>query len=112
MSAHRGEIIALFLSSLLIDVFAYGYLSIFRNVFLYGRGGAVNLTCAYRIEAGNGERIKLTIKNVSMGSSCITESDPHTGRPRCSQNPGARTISLRIWESPWKDIRVYFDVSK
>lgn len=77
-----------------------------RNVFLYGRGGAANLTCAYRIEAGPGERVRLTIKNVSLGASCITEPDSHTGRPKCNQIPGSRTVSLRIWESPWKDIRV------
>lgn len=28
-----------------------------RNVFLHGRGGAKNLTCLYRFEAGVGERV-------------------------------------------------------
>lgn len=28
-----------------------------RNVFLHGRGGAKNLTCLYRFEAGPGERV-------------------------------------------------------
>lgn len=30
-----------------------------RNTFLHGRGGAKNLTCLYRFEAGVGERVSV-----------------------------------------------------
>ncbi|KAJ8878397.1 hypothetical protein PR048_018975 [Dryococelus australis] len=80
-----------------------------RNVFLFGRGGAVNLSCSYRLEAGSGEKIRLTLHNASFGEEggCSTEADPHTGRPRCSYGGGApRTAELRIVEMPWKDVHV------
>lgn len=82
-----------------------------RNVFLHGRGGARNLTCLYRFEAGLGERIRISLHNVSFGDSttCITESDTHTGRPRCVglENEGdSRLGELKIFDVPYKDVRV------
>ncbi|XP_063232233.1 uncharacterized protein LOC134536448 [Bacillus rossius redtenbacheri] len=87
-----------------------------RNVFLFGRGGAANLSCVYRLEAGSGEKIRLTLHNASFGDDgggCVTEQDPHTGRPRCSHaggggggGGGGRTAELRLVEVPWKDVRV------
>jgi len=77
-----------------------------RNVFMFGRGGAVNLTCVYRIEASASEHIRLTVQNASLGGECITLADAHTGRPTCVYKTGARAAELRIWEAPWKDVRL------
>ena len=84
-----------------------------RNVFLFGRGGAKNLSCVYRIEAGSGEKIRLTLHNASFGEtslSCGTEHDPHTGRPKCASLPPfpgeeKRVSQLRILEVPWRDVK-------
>ncbi|XP_055387186.1 uncharacterized protein LOC129615828 [Condylostylus longicornis] len=82
-----------------------------RNVFLYGRGGAKNLTCLYRFEAGVSERIKLTLHNVSFGesTSCITDSDLHTGRPRCTNQEigqDARISELKLYDVPFRDVKI------
>lgn len=86
-----------------------------RNVFLHGRGGAANLTCLYRIEAGNGERIRLNLHNVSFGdaATCTTESDLHTGRAKCSPAEGAtadasdgRIGELKIYDVPYGDVKI------
>ncbi|CAH1956018.1 unnamed protein product [Acanthoscelides obtectus] len=79
-----------------------------RNVFLYGRGGAKDLHCVYRFEAGVDERVKLTINNASFGMmpSCDTINDPHTGRQACEYEPGSRIARLNIFERPWKDTLV------
>lgn len=87
-----------------------GLISSPRNVFLFGRGGANNISCIYRFEAGAGERVKLTIHNISFGDnpSCITEPDPHTNRPRCLYNPDAEgTVrELKLWEVPWREVQI------
>lgn len=77
-----------------------------RNIFLYGKGGAKNLSCIYRIEGTPSERVKLTILNASFGDNlCITESDPHTQRPRCVREEEVeRIVELKIFESPWREI--------
>ncbi|KAL0271271.1 UNVERIFIED_CONTAM: hypothetical protein PYX00_008412 [Menopon gallinae] len=77
-----------------------------RNIFLYGKGGATNLSCVYRIEGSPSDRVKLTLLNASFGeNSCMTESDPHSLRPRCVREEGARRIvELRIFESPWREV--------
>ncbi|XP_066996199.1 uncharacterized protein [Anabrus simplex] len=82
-----------------------------RNVFLYGRGGAHNLSCVFRVEAAAGEKVRLTLHNASFGESpaCSTEPDPHTGRPRCMRNSDvldARIAELKLLEVPWRDVRV------
>jgi hypothetical protein len=65
------------------------------------------------LEAASGEKIQLTLHNASFGesSSCVTEYDPHTGRPKCSSvspTPGEekRISQLRILEVPWRDVKV------
>lgn len=75
---------------------------------MFGRGGASVLDCRYRIEAAAGERVKLTVHNVSLGeaTSCVGEADPHTSRPRCVNEPGTREARLSIFEAPWKDVRL------
>ncbi|KAJ8664857.1 hypothetical protein QAD02_006519, partial [Eretmocerus hayati] len=79
-----------------------------RDVRLFGRGGAKKLECRYRIEAAAGERVKLTIHNVSLGeaTSCGSEPDPHSGRPRCVKESGSRDAGLTLFEAPWKDVRL------
>ncbi|XP_058065903.1 uncharacterized protein LOC131215530 [Anopheles bellator] len=82
-----------------------------RNVFLHGRGGAKNISCLYRFEASVGERVRVELFNVSFGefASCVTESDGHTGRARCSTpdaEPDARTGELRIFDVPYPDVRI------
>ncbi|XP_033215455.1 uncharacterized protein LOC117171910 [Belonocnema kinseyi] len=79
-----------------------------RDVRLFGRGGSSKLDCRYRIEAGPGERVRLTLHNVSLGEStfCTSEPDPHSGRPRCVQEVGNREARLTLYEAPWRDVRL------
>ena len=79
-----------------------------RDVRLFGRGGASTLDCTYRIEAGPGERIRLTIHNVSVGEAtiCASEADPHTARPRCLRDYASRDARLSLYEVPWRDVRL------
>ncbi|XP_066582261.1 uncharacterized protein [Prorops nasuta] len=79
-----------------------------RDVRLFGRGGSTKLKCRYRVEAGQGERVRLTLHNVSLGegTSCINEPDPHTGRPRCRHEVSTRKGKLEIFETPWDDVRL------
>ncbi|KAL6424082.1 hypothetical protein ACFW04_009759 [Cataglyphis niger] len=79
-----------------------------RDVRLFGRGGSSKLDCRYRVEAGSGERVRLTLHNVSLGEStiCMSDSDPHTGRPRCVQEIGSREARLVLYEAPWRDVKV------
>ncbi|XP_049958183.1 uncharacterized protein LOC126474750, partial [Schistocerca serialis cubense] len=94
-----------------------------RNVRLFGRGGATQLSCLYRIEAAPGEKVRLTLHNASFGdgwgaAECVTEADPHTGRPQCvrqadsgvgggvNSGPWQRVSELRVWEAPWREVRL------
>ncbi|XP_034948578.1 uncharacterized protein [Chelonus insularis] len=79
-----------------------------RDVRLFGRGGQSKISCTYRIEAGSGERIRLTIHNVSLGdaTNCISELDPHSGRPRCLADAGTRDANLNLYEVPWRDVKL------
>ncbi|XP_039230702.1 uncharacterized protein LOC6539435 [Drosophila yakuba] len=86
-----------------------GNIQVPRNVFLYGRGGAKNITCLYRFEAGPSERVKLVLHNVSFGegTACTTDSDLHTGRPRCNQlDPEGRITELRLFDVPFRDVKI------
>ncbi|XP_057653185.1 uncharacterized protein LOC130892023 [Diorhabda carinulata] len=80
-----------------------------RNIFLYGRGGAKDLDCIYRFEAGINERIRLILNNASFGMNptCETVIDPHTGRQICEYTVGSRISELNIFETPWEDIRIH-----
>ncbi|KAJ8948652.1 hypothetical protein NQ318_022720 [Aromia moschata] len=79
-----------------------------RNVFLYGRGGARDLQCTYRFEVGVDERVRIILNNASFGinPSCETLTDPHTGRHMCEHYSGSRMAELRVFERPWRDVRV------
>ncbi|EDV97969.1 GH14406 [Drosophila grimshawi] len=86
-----------------------GNIQVPRNVFLYGRGGAKNITCLYRFEAGTSERVKLVLHNVSFGegTACTTDSDLHMGRPRCNQlDPEGRITELRLYDVPFRDVKI------
>ncbi|XP_018785466.1 PREDICTED: uncharacterized protein LOC108966827 [Bactrocera latifrons] len=86
-----------------------GNIQVPRNVFLYGRGGAKNLTCLYRFEAGSSERVRLVLHNVTFGegTTCTTDSDLHTGRPRCNQlDPEGRITELRLFDVPFRDVKI------
>lgn len=82
-----------------------------RNVFLHGRGGAKNISCLYRFEASVGERVRITLHNVSFGESaqCNTDADPHTGHPRCVESeldPDGRIGELKIFDVPQKEVKI------
>uniref|UniRef100_A0A182J385 DUF7805 domain-containing protein n=1 Tax=Anopheles atroparvus TaxID=41427 RepID=A0A182J385_ANOAO len=82
-----------------------------RNVFLHGRGGAKNISCLYRFEASVGERVRVDLFNVSFGefATCVTESDGHTGRARCSPTESegdSRIGELRLFDVPYPDVRI------
>ncbi|XP_068086166.1 uncharacterized protein [Anabrus simplex] len=76
-----------------------------RDVFLFGRGGATNLSCVYRFEAQRGERVKLTLRNLLTGGRrCTTVTQPDLGRLACRPGVNATGIaSLRLLEIPWLD---------
>lgn len=79
-----------------------------KNIFLYGRGGAKDLHCIFRIEAGPDQRIRLFLNNGSFGlnSGCETVTDPHSNRQSCEYMSGARVAELSVWEVPWRDTRM------
>ncbi|KAL1128871.1 hypothetical protein AAG570_013405 [Ranatra chinensis] len=81
-----------------------------KNVFMFGRGGAKNMTCVYRIECASGERVRLSLHNASFGRSpdgCRTGADRHTSRPVCQATARARQgarVQLTVSDVPWRDI--------
>lgn len=96
-----------------------------RNVFMFARGGAARLACLYRIEADAGERISLTLYNVSFGSAnagaapgCRSAVDAYIGdQYTCAAPPrraaegnatggGGRQSRLEIAELPWRDVKL------
>ncbi|KAL9905570.1 uncharacterized protein ACN2A1_005348 isoform 2-T2 [Glossina fuscipes fuscipes] len=86
-----------------------GNVQVPRNVFLFGRGGAKNLTCLYRFEAGPSERVRLVLHNVSFGdgTTCTTDNDLHTGRPKCNQlDPEGRITELKLYDVPFRDVKI------
>lgn len=86
-----------------------------RSVFFYGRGGAQNLSCVFRFEAGPGERVKLTITRARFGSrSCSQRQDARTGRWECEARGEARgrvepRAELWVSEYPWPGVAVARD---
>uniref|UniRef100_A0A8D8UFI7 CUB domain-containing protein n=1 Tax=Cacopsylla melanoneura TaxID=428564 RepID=A0A8D8UFI7_9HEMI len=83
-----------------------------KNTFLFGRGGAQNLSCLYRIESDKvRENIHLTLHNISFGrgsmqNNCVTEVDPNTNRYLCIYKspaahptpPHTKLTELKIFE--------------
>lgn len=82
-----------------------------RNVFMYGRGGASNLSCLYRFEAPAGERIRLEINNISFGKNleCYTDSDFHVNRPKCVylNDSESKGPELNLYDIHWNDFRLH-----
>uniref|UniRef100_A0ABD2X352 CUB domain-containing protein n=1 Tax=Trichogramma kaykai TaxID=54128 RepID=A0ABD2X352_9HYME len=70
-----------------------------RDIFLYGRGGAKNLTCVYRFEAEHDEVVKLRFNKLLNGNrSCRSVSSPDYNRLICV---GSSSFSVKIMELPW-----------
>ncbi|KAK6645496.1 hypothetical protein RUM43_001773 [Polyplax serrata] len=85
-----------------------GFIRSPRNVFYFGKGGAKNLSCIYRIEGSPSERIKLTILNASFGeNSCYSLRDLQSQRHKCVRDPGEdRIVELSVLEAPWKNVAI------
>lgn len=81
-----------------------------KNVFMFARGGAKNLACLYRIEAEPGEKISLTLFNVSFGSNanCQNMLDLYTDQYTCMHYDEnvTRQSELEIVELPWRDVKI------
>lgn len=92
-----------------------------RSVFFYGRGGAQNLTCVLRFEAGQGERVRLTFTRARFGDRpCTSRLDQRTRRWMCVsaknklntpaswfQNSGFHGVSeLWVSEYPWPGVQL------
>ena len=59
-----------------------------RSVFYFGRGGAANLSCTYRFEAGPDKRLELAVTRASFGGrGCRSRIDPLVNRWSC-ERPG------------------------
>ncbi|KAG5680520.1 hypothetical protein PVAND_010026 [Polypedilum vanderplanki] len=72
-----------------------------RNVFFFGRSGAINLNCIYRFEAQRGERVKIVVQRMMAGNrTCDTRVENDTQRSFCY---GDNTAKLQIYERPWHD---------
>ncbi|XP_034252520.1 uncharacterized protein LOC117652003 [Thrips palmi] len=70
-----------------------------RDVFLFGRGGAANLSCVYRFEAQPGEHVRLTLTRVMMGGrACRTREVPELRRLYCA---GDNSLTVRVLEEVW-----------
>lgn len=79
-----------------------------RDVFLFGRGGARNISCVYRFEAQPGEHVKLILSRVSMLTNrqrCKTLLNPLLSQLNCEGNAAA--ASMRIYDVPWKEAPAY-----
>ncbi|XP_044271339.1 uncharacterized protein LOC123015593 [Tribolium madens] len=73
-----------------------------RDIFLYGRGGAKNISCVYRFEAQNDERIKITLTSLTIKNrDCKTKLSKDTDRLECFGNT---TATVRLFEIPWMDV--------
>lgn len=71
-----------------------------RNVFLFGRGGAVNLSCTYRFEAQRDERIRIVVRRISTGRRhCFSKVDQDTNRSYCFGDARTR-LEIRERSAP------------
>nr|XP_018896496.1 PREDICTED: uncharacterized protein LOC109030132 [Bemisia tabaci] len=71
-----------------------------RNVFLFGRGGATNLSCVFRFEGQKGEKVRITLLQVATGnrSDCATRLNPDSGHLQCI---GGASATVRLSEHPF-----------
>lgn len=74
-----------------------------KNVFLYGRGGSMNLSCTYRFEGQEGEKIKITINKLYFAnrSDCYTYRNLDSPYVQCVGNA---TATLSFFEIPFRNI--------
>ncbi|CAG9804070.1 unnamed protein product [Chironomus riparius] len=76
-----------------------------RNVFFFGRSGAINLNCVYRFEAQRGERVKIVVHRMMSGNrTCDTKAENDTQRSFCY---GDNSAKLQIYERPWHDSIIF-----
>ncbi|XP_016842459.1 uncharacterized protein LOC100122993 [Nasonia vitripennis] len=70
-----------------------------RDIFLYGRGGAKNLSCVYRFEGEHDEVVRLRFNKLLNGNrSCRSVSSSDFNRLLCVGSTG---FSLKVMELPW-----------
>ncbi|XP_063975987.1 uncharacterized protein LOC135161918 [Diachasmimorpha longicaudata] len=70
-----------------------------RDIFLYGRGGAKNLSCVYRFEGEPDEIVKLRFNKLLNGNhSCKSVSSVDYNRLLCV---GQSNFSLKVMDLPW-----------
>ncbi|KAI4460830.1 cubilin [Holotrichia oblita] len=73
-----------------------------KDIFLYGRGGAKNISCVYRFEAQKDEKIKIILTDlVIKNRDCRSRISPDTDRYQCYGNTSA---TVRIFDIPWPDV--------
>lgn len=78
-----------------------------RSTFMYGRGGQQNLSCVYRFEASQGERVKITFLKMAFGDKdCYSRKDSKSGRWRCDRyKPRVGGLAqITVGEYPWPGI--------
>lgn len=80
-----------------------------RSTFFYGRGGAENITCVYRFEANNNERVRITFNKLLFGNKqCSNKKELRTERNRCEYTRRNRLGigEINISEYPWPGIQI------
>ncbi|XP_046614691.1 uncharacterized protein LOC124302497 isoform X1 [Neodiprion virginianus] len=83
-----------------------------KSVFFYGRGGAQNLSCTYRFEADQEQRVQLTLGPASFGdrTQCVSSTDPLVGRWGCDyRSPQGAVAEISVSEYPWPGVRLVRD---
>ncbi|GFT81892.1 uncharacterized protein NPIL_298171 [Nephila pilipes] len=87
-----------------------GFISNPKNIFLYGRGGRENLSCAFHFVGLPSERVRITIFSAKLAvrsseTHCEAQYDHFTQRHVCAISPGihrGKIASLRgieYWDS-------------
>ncbi|KZC14511.1 hypothetical protein WN55_06972, partial [Dufourea novaeangliae] len=70
-----------------------------RDIFLYGRGGAKNISCVYRFEGEHDEIVKLRFNKVLNGNrTCRSVSSSDFSRLLCV---GSKNFSVKVMDQPW-----------
>ncbi|KAG8037350.1 hypothetical protein G9C98_005560 [Cotesia typhae] len=85
-----------------------------KNVFLYGRGGAQNLSCVYRFEAEQDQKVEISISRASFGDKvCMSYVDPLVNRWTCDRRTSDIKLTglaeLVVSEYPWPGVKLVRD---
>ncbi|XP_025410123.1 uncharacterized protein LOC112683335 isoform X2 [Sipha flava] len=94
-----------------------GYFGSPKNVFFYGRGGRLNLTCVFRfVPASPDDRVRVTVSRMHAAAAgpgyaaCATETDARTDRSRCVYATGrareGAQARVAVTHYPWPDIEL------